>query len=77
MKNEKEQNTEVKQSTGVNVTMNFTVPEINQMLEALGKEPFKDVYLLVNRIMTESQAAIDAAQVPSGSKPEEEQPDKN
>ena len=32
------------------ITMEFTIDEMNQILGALSKEPFKDVYTLIGKI---------------------------
>lgn len=32
------------------ITMEFTIDEMNQILAALSKEPFKDVYTLIGKI---------------------------
>jgi len=43
--------------------LSFTVDEINQVLTALGRQPFDSVFLLVGKIRTECQAQIDAEAV--------------
>jgi len=51
--------------------LSFTMDEINQVLTALGRQPFDAVYLLVGKIRTECQAQIDADNVNQNMTPTE------
>ncbi len=42
--------------------LTLTVDEINQVLTALGRQPYDTVYLLINKLRTDCQTQIDAAQ---------------
>ena len=43
--------------------LSFSMDEINQVLTALGRQPFDSVYILVGKIRSECQAQIDAEAV--------------
>ena len=47
-----------------NVTLTFTVNELNLILAALGKQPFEIVNGIVNRIVADAQAQLPAAPAP-------------
>ena len=38
----------------------LTLDEINQILSALGSQPYKDVFQLVNKIQQQAQAQLDS-----------------
>lgn len=40
----------------------LTVEEVNQVLTALGRQPYDTVYLLINKLRTDCQSQIDAVQ---------------
>lgn len=44
------------------VTISFTINELNLILAALGKQPFEMVNGVVNKIVTDAQNQIPAAQ---------------
>jgi hypothetical protein len=46
----------------IEVTLTFTVTEVNQILAALQPLPFKDVVHIVNKIHTQGSPQIAAAQ---------------
>lgn len=48
------------------VQINLTLPETNQILDALGALPFRDVYQLVNKIQQQAEAQLQPSlQTPS------------
>ncbi len=44
------------------IQLQLTVAEVNQILEALGNQSYKQVYQLVNKIQAQASAQLNAAQ---------------
>ena len=42
----------------------LTLAEVNQILAALGKEPYQDVYQLVVKIQQQAQVQLESQQAP-------------
>ena len=42
----------------------LTLDEINQILAALGSQPYKDVFQLVNKLQQQAQAQLESQQPP-------------
>lgn len=40
------------------LTLSLTLPEINQILDALGKRPYEEVFQLVSKIQQQAQGQI-------------------
>ena len=40
------------------IQINVTLPETNQILDALGALPFRDVYQLVNKVQQQAEAQL-------------------
>lgn len=48
------------------IKLEFTIDEINLVLEALGQQPFARVYQLIARIQEQARAQVEAAAGPAG-----------
>ena len=42
------------------IKLDLTLDEINQILSALGSQPYKDVFQLVNKIQQQAQAQLES-----------------
>lgn len=47
------------------IQINLTLQETNQILDALGALPFRDVYQLVNKIQQQAEAQLQTPSSPS------------
>ena len=50
------------------INLKLPVPEINRILEALGKLPYTDVYHLVEKIQQQAQYQLEEQNKPIGNK---------
>ncbi len=41
-----------------NITLNLTLNEVNQLMEALGNMPYRSVFGLINKIHADSQGQL-------------------
>jgi len=46
--------------------LEFTIDEVNLILEALGQQPFARVYQLIGRVQEQARAQVEAAAAASG-----------
>lgn len=51
------------------IQINLTLPEVNQILEALGQKPYAEVYQLVGKIQQQAEAQIGFRENNSTSQP--------
>ena len=45
-----------------NLTLTFSIEEVNQILDALGQQPFKQVFQLISKIQEQSASQLQANQ---------------
>ncbi len=52
------------------LSLNLTLEEINQILDSLGDQPYKQVFELVNKIQAQAQAQLQGQAQPTSLKQE-------
>jgi hypothetical protein len=54
------------------ITLKLTIPEVNQILDSLGRLPYAEVYELIGKLQRQAQQQIGLSAVPAeGSEPAE------